>query len=1247
MLKVRTGFSMFFYVLWILLLLFSVSVSDVKAQDIFVDEKEVPAFVYDEIPVNVIVEGVGSYYLEVIYTNSGLLYINIEELFHTLNIPCKIGQRGDSLGGFIENESKPFMIDYIQGRVKVGSRTIIPSNGLVKESGALFMESSLFADAFGIIMTFNYRSLSINLKTNFELPILKQMRIDKMRNNLSKVRHMVIADTVVNRNYHLFKVGTLDWLVSSTQTWNGQPDNHLRLGIGTELFYGEADVSVDYYNKQKFDNRWVQYLWRWVDNDKKIVRQAQAGKISNQTISYISAPVVGAVIRNSPTTVRKATGYYTISEVTEPNWTVELYINNVLVDYTQADASGSYTFKVPIVYGYTTLKLKYYGLQGEERTEERTMNVPYSVMPVNEFEYGLSAGVVQDSSHSRFGRADFNYGVSRLLTVGGGLEYLSSITTGAYIPFVKATLQPFSSLTLNAEYAYGVSTRALLNYNFGKNAVLEIDYANYVDGQRATIFNANEERKIKLSVPFRYKKINGFFKLDYSQMIYSEFYYNQGNAMVSAYYNQFSANTSLQMNWVGQKTPFITNEMSVSYRMRNGFIVRPSARYNISENSIMSCKAEIEKRISKAYLLLSYEQYFTMKDHYVNLTFRYDLPFARASASVAQSRNKVMTSGSAQGSLAFGGDKYTHVSNNSSVSKGGILLYPFLDLNRNGVFDKGEHMVKLNTVKLSGGRAIYNEKDSIVRIPDLNAFISYTIEFSDKDLESISWRFKNKIYSILVDPNQFKRVDVPVLSVGEVSGMTYIDKNNELKGLGRIILKFLDKSSNIEVAQTLSESDGYVYYLGLEPGDYVACIDSAQLSNLGFTVDPPCREFTIKTSEDGDIVGGLDFILRPAKDDLLQSQAGVKEPATGSTGINDSLELLKAILEKINVEKEVVSPETETITKLIDTTNLPVKPNPAELAMVEKLVSPDTQNVVLLIDTISLPVKSNPEHAAKGKSIIVSDSLKITLPVPLHRIDQPSSANKNPAYFAPGDTLFKVQLLALPKPLTDKNYFTKLMENVPGLVIEETLGEDGLYHYSTKAFTGIAEAAKYQKMIRKSGWKDSFVAKYTGERRTESAFRKNLPNHGIEQDNNVPPKQLAVINQDVSSPNTPKDEPSNVGKSINFKERNPASPYSALQQENAFPVGSKKLSQVPGDTIYGVQLLAISKPIIINNYFALLLSKIPGLKISENIGEDGIYRYTADTFTSMEKAQKFNALIRQSGWVDSFITTYVVAEKRN
>ena len=860
--------SIIFKTISILFILYVLSTFEVNAQDKLINKKEFPTLVYDDIPILVMIEGCGNFYLDVIYTDNDLLYVNIEDLFKTLKIPCNVGKKGDSLDGFLENETRPFLIDYNTRQIKVGNKIFNPQNGMVKEMGAIYMESSLLAEAFGIILTFNYRALTIILKSNFELPIIKQQRIEKLRNNISKLKGEEIADTVIQRNYHLFKFGTLDWSIASFQTKNRLTDNLLGLGIGTEFLYGEADVSVNYSNQYNFDNRQLQYLWSWIDNDKSVVKQAQIGKIYNQTISYINSPVIGAVVRNSPTTIRKATGYYTINENTEPNWSVELYINNILVDFTKADASGLFIFKVPIVYGYTTLKLKFYGPLGEERTEERIMNIPYTIMPTNEFEYSLSAGIVQDASSSRFSKSEFHYGVNRIITIGGGLEYLSSITNGAFIPYANATVQPFSKLTLNGEYADGVRSRVLLNYYFWNDALLEIDYAKYMEGQLATRFNASEELKTKLSLPYRINNLSGFAKLDYEQFVYSEFKYNQGNIMLSAYFKQFSANSTTQLNWIDQSTKYVTTDLSLSYRLKNGYVLRPSAQYNINQDELISYKVSVEKNIVKGYFAVSYQRNILFNNNFINLSLSYDLTFAKTGIGSTYSNGNISTYENAQGSLAFGGgNNYIHVNSASTVNKGGIILYPFLDLNNNGIFDEGEHLVKLSSVRVLGGKAIYSEKDSLVRIADLNAFTNYTVEFNDKDLENISWRFKNKIYSVLVDPNQFKRINIPIIAVGEVSGMIYMNDNNTLKGIGRIVVKIYKKNTTKVIAEILSESDGYIYYLGLEPGEYVACIDSVQLNNLGFTVDPAQKTFTIKTLVDGDILGGIDFVLNNKKTD--------------------------------------------------------------------------------------------------------------------------------------------------------------------------------------------------------------------------------------------------------------------------------------------------------------------------------------------------------------------------------------------
>jgi len=866
--RIFTGCRMLIvhYILVLFLCLIVLFSNEAIAQYAFDGDKAGPPFSYDELPVEVYMNGTIGFSTYIIVTNTDLLYIHVEDLFKNLNIFCIVGNDGNNLTGFIENESKPYKIDFNEKQINVGNISMNAPQGLVKEMGSVYIESSLLKDAFGLTVTFKPRSLYIDLKSNFELPLVKKMRIEKMRQNISKLQgEPIVADTTINRNYHLFNFGMIDWAVSSYQTRNEPTSDNLSIGVGSELLYGEANISVNYNDRYKFDNRQLQYMWRWVDNDKTLIRQAQLGKIYNQTIAFINSPVIGASIKNTPTTVRKASGFYDITEHTEPNWTVELYINDVLVDYTTADASGLFVFKVPIVYGYTILKLKFYGPLGEERTEERTLNVPFTFMAANTFEYGLTAGVLENVEQSRFGQGNFNYGVNRFLTVGGGVEYLSSIPDKPFIPFARIAFQPFSKLVVNLEYAHDVRIKGLLNYYITKSAFLEIDYAKYVEGQLATSFNALEERKVRISVPFKKNSISGYAKLNFNQFIYKSFDYNQVDFTFSAYYKQLSANSSSQMNWIDQKSAYTTTDLSLSYKTKKGLTFRPSAQYNLTDASFVRLRAEIEKRVSRTYFSVSYERNVLSQSDNFYLSFKYDLPFARTSASASFNNKQVRFSESAQGSMAFGGDsKSIKTGNNSSVGKGGILFYPFLDLNQNGVRDQGEKMVLLSTVKISGGKAIISETDSIVRISDLNAFVSYNIGFSDADLDNIAWRIKYNTYQVLVDPNQYKKVLVPIIVVGEINGMVYKSFENGLRGIGRITVQIFNMQGE-KVAETLSESDGYFSYLGLKPGEYVVKIDEGQLESLEYQSAPLMHDASIEVSVDGDIAGDIDFVLTSIK----------------------------------------------------------------------------------------------------------------------------------------------------------------------------------------------------------------------------------------------------------------------------------------------------------------------------------------------------------------------------------------------
>ncbi|HAJ99896.1 MAG TPA: hypothetical protein DCM62_07710 [Bacteroidales bacterium] len=111
----------------------------------------------------------------------------------------------------------------------------------------------------------------------------------------------------------------------------------------------------------------------------------------------------------------------------------------------------------------------------------------------------------------------------------------------------------------------------------------------------------------------------------------------------------------------------------------------------------------------------------------------------------------------------------------------------------------------------------------------------------------------------MVDPNQYKQIEIPYHQGGTIAGSVSMLRNGESVGVGgfRIILE----SAAIGFKSILRTfSDGSFYLMDLPPGIYTLHADSLQLGFLGATQEKPVM-FEIKSTPDGDFVEGLEIIL--------------------------------------------------------------------------------------------------------------------------------------------------------------------------------------------------------------------------------------------------------------------------------------------------------------------------------------------------------------------------------------------------
>ncbi|MEZ5019256.1 MAG: SPOR domain-containing protein [Bacteroidales bacterium] len=821
---------------------------------------------YDEISVYVKLPYGGMGETDALFRDNEV-YLSVTGFFDFLSIRNIPNDNFDAVTGFFISPEASYTIDRPGNQIIYEGRTWPLGDGdLVRSESGLYLRLQWYGRVFGLDCRFSLRELTVTVETKQELPRIREMKLAEMRAGMTRLKGEIQVDTTVERSYPGFRFGMADWSVYAIEQPGAVSQARLNLSLGSVIAGGEATASLNYYTGDPFLEKQQYYLWRHVNNDRTFLRQVMAGKINTQATASIYDPVIGIQLTNTPTTFRRSFGTYTLTDHTEPGWTVELYVNNVLVDYVKADASGFFTFEVPLVYGNTMVRLRFYGPWGEERTKEQSLTIPYNFIPKRELEYTVSAGVVEDSVWSRYSRADLNYGATRFLTLGGGAEYLSSVTATPVMPFVNASLRLPGNVLLSGEYTHGVRTRGRLSYRFPSNIQMDLDYIRYDRNQKAISYNYLEERRAALSIPLRIKKFTAYSRMSYYQIVLPAANYSTAEWLIAGSLLGVNTNLTTYGIFAGENDPSIYSMLSLAIRLPGEFLIMPQAQYSYTDSEFMTAKLGLEKRVfERGYINLSFERNFRHNISMGEVGVRYDFSFAQTGLSARQTNRQATFVQYARGSII--NDRPTRwlkADNRTNVGRGGISIIAFLDLNANGLRDSGEPKVPGLNVRSSSGTLERNERDSTIHITGLEPYVKYFLEIDESSFENISWRLEKKSYAVVADPNMLKLIEIPIFVRGEATGTVSVEENGARRGLGRIIVSFRN-SAGVVAGRSLTEEDGYFSYFGLAPGRYQVRVDSSQLRRLGLISEPDSIVFSIMSNSEGDYIEGLDFTLRKSE----------------------------------------------------------------------------------------------------------------------------------------------------------------------------------------------------------------------------------------------------------------------------------------------------------------------------------------------------------------------------------------------
>ena len=820
----------------------------------------------DEVLVLLQVKYIGSREISSVICGSDV-YLSIPEVLDFIKIRNTPNSNFTVINGFFINQNNTFKIDQNTNTIfyKEEVFTLKPSD-FIRTSTNLFLKASYFNQIFGLENSFSFRSLSVEMTSKLELPAIKEARLQAMRDNLNKIKQEFIADTTIVREKPLFHFGTANWAVNTIQQSEGGHSERILLNLGGIVAGGELTTSLNYTSNQPIAAKNQFYRWRYVNNDNKYIKQLTLGKISAPSKATILFPFVGAQITNASTRIRKSFGTYILSDHTQANWTVELYINNVLIDYLQADANGFFSFNVPLMYGRTEVTLRYYGPWGEEQFFSNQFVVPALFLPKKEIEYTISSGIIEDGRGSIFTNAKVNYGLSNYITLGGGLEYISSLESNKSIPFLNSSFRLSSQLFLSASYYSKVLYDLNLNYTTPKNLRFDFDYSKYDKNQEAVRFNYSEMRKASISMPIRSSFFSGTSRFNIQHNRFNTSKFTTSEFLLSGSSHGFNFNFTTNAFFIKNQKPLVFSTISTSFQLPKRFVLVPQLRYGYDASIMTTLQTQLRKPIfKKGFIQASFDYNFKNKNSSFQIGFTHNFDKINTGFLSIFNNNSASFSQYAIGSLMFEPQAdFVSFNNRISVGRASVKFVPFLDSNGNGKKEVKEPLVTGVKIVLMGGDRHIVNADGTTIITGLEPYSNNYVELNTSKINSIAWRIKNKTLNCTLNPNELKIIEIPVIVVGEVSGMVYQKVNDQLLGIGGLKVVIYDLK-DILITDILSEPDGYFSFLGLKSGKYSAKIDSHQLENLQMMAAPSAQNFEIDNGIDGAFIDTLEFVLEKNK----------------------------------------------------------------------------------------------------------------------------------------------------------------------------------------------------------------------------------------------------------------------------------------------------------------------------------------------------------------------------------------------
>ena len=802
----------------------------------------------------------------IVQYDGATVYLPLVEVFTLLELSIEADLENGSITGFIFSPDNRFNFDLTRSQARMDNRTYqLPSNLYFLSDNDLYLRVDQYRTIFGFNMTFDFSTLDVRMPLDEEFPSYQKMLREKARKRL-RIEEMALRDVVeLPRSRDRFRGGVADWVVATSPL--GGAGHYFNLNLGGMVGGGDLSLSGTGNSMTGFQSDQIRYRWHYYLDDNKHISQIDLGDVAVGGI--LTRGLKGARISNEPQIQRRFFQTVGVSGHLGEGWEVELYLNNVLADFTVTDDAGEYNFMVDINYGSSRVMLKMYGPHGEIQTEERYYSVPQNLIPKGTIEYTVGAGsaAVQRETR-RYLQANTRYGLFNNLSLGiSGELPLESDKLEEPGVGVEMIVQPKSNLLITGGYAPNNQYRAM--FSFSQPSVISINgsFTKFFPNPVRNPFGQQSRARLSFSSPLKIGGTRLGLRYFVARIKYPTFETIDMNYGFSTHlwriHLNYMGNHKISKRSSGTEQATIS-KWFLSPRLVRWFSPQFRATYDHTVGAITKTGFHIAKRVFRTgQLALSYERDLESKTSSITATFNFFTNFADFATRLISHSGQSAVSQTQRGSVRFDQSARSfRFLRREGVGTGSAVIWPFLDHNYNGRRDPGEELLPELKANLRGSYGVRKGAGEVYYYDGLLPYDDYLVQIDKYSLDNPQLRPAHESYRVIINPNTVTGIAVPVVMAGEVSGVVERKIPGALVGIGGIKMIITNEATG-QRAEVVSFNNGDYYYLGLVPGMYRISIDAELLARYGYQAEPTFRTFQMNTVAGGDIIEDINFVLAP------------------------------------------------------------------------------------------------------------------------------------------------------------------------------------------------------------------------------------------------------------------------------------------------------------------------------------------------------------------------------------------------